>query len=338
MATPLSSSLPESNPDSMDLDSITRLISEDMKAVDDLICLRLQSEVVLINQLSQYIINSGGKRLRPALVLLSARAFGYQGTQHHDLAAIIEFIHTATLLHDDVVDASELRRGKETANSIWGNEASVLVGDFLYSRAFQMMVDVSDMQIMAVLADATNTIAEGEVMQLLNIHDADTTEQRYLDVIHSKTAKLFEAGTRLGAMINKMDAETEKAMASYGMHLGTAFQLIDDVLDYSASPDEMGKNIGDDLAEGKPTLPLIYAMRQGTTEQASAVRKAIEQGGHDNIDAVMAAIESTGAIEYTANAAEQESQKAITALENVPASPYKDAMLALAKFSVNRTY
>ncbi len=338
MATPLSSSLPEPDPDSMDLNSLTQLISDDMKAVDDLICQRLQSEVVLINQLSQYIINSGGKRLRPALVLLSARAFGYKGTQHHDLAAIVEFIHTATLLHDDVVDASELRRGKETANSIWGNEASVLVGDFLYSRAFQMMVDVGDMKIMAILADATNTIAEGEVMQLMNIHDADTTEQRYLDVIHSKTAKLFEAGTRLGALINNMDTETEQTMAAYGMHLGTAFQLIDDVLDYSASSDEMGKNIGDDLAEGKPTLPLIYAMRQGTAEQADVVRKAIEKGGHDNIDAVMSAIESTGAIEYTANAAEQEAEKAIVALENIPASPYKDAMLALARFSVNRTY
>ena len=338
MPAPLSSTPPESGSDPMDLDTIKRLISEDMKAVDDLICQRLQSEVVLINQLSQYIINSGGKRLRPALVLLSARAFGYQGTQHHDLAAIIEFIHTATLLHDDVVDASELRRGKETANSIWGNEASVLVGDFLYSRAFQMMVDVGDMQIMSILADATNTIAEGEVMQLMNIHDADTTEQRYLDVIHSKTAKLFEAGTRLGALINNMDSETEQAMAAYGMHLGTAFQLIDDVLDYSASSDEMGKNIGDDLAEGKPTLPLIYAMRQGTPEQANVVRKAIEEGGHDNIDAVMVAIESTGAIKYTADAAEKEAQLAIAALEKVPASPYKEAMLSLARFSVNRSY
>ena len=237
-----------------------------------------------------------------------------------------------------MVDASDLRRGRETANAVWGNEASVLVGDFLYSRAFEMMVEVNDMRVMEILAHTTNTIAEGEVLQLLNCHDADTTEERYLDVIYSKTAKLFEAAGQLGALINGVDEEIERAMASYGMHLGTAFQLIDDVLDYSASSKETGKNIGDDLAEGKPTLPLIYAMRQGTPEQAALVRHAIEQGGREDIDGVMAAIESTGAIAYTARSANEETQKAIAALDKIPASPYRDAMLALAEFSTNRTY
>lgn len=323
---------------STDIGDITTLIAADMQAVDSLIQQRLQSDVVLISQLSHYIIGNGGKRLRPALVLLSAGAFGYSGPHHYQLAAIVEFIHTATLLHDDVVDASEMRRGHETANAVWGNEASVLVGDFLYSRAFEMMVEIDQMRVMDILSHATNTIAEGEVMQLLNCHDADTTEQRYLDVIHSKTAKLFEAAARLGALIAGSDETTEQAMAAYGMHLGTAFQLIDDVLDYSASAEQMGKNIGDDLAEGKPTLPLIYAMRNGRPEQAQVVREAIEKGGRDNIEAVMAAVESTGAIDYTARSARDEAHKAAAALENIPASPYRDAMLALAEFSVNRKY
>jgi octaprenyl-diphosphate synthase len=306
--------------------------------VDGLIQQRLHSEVALINQLGQYIINSGGKRLRPALLLLSARAFGYAGTQHVVLAGIVEFIHTATLLHDDVVDASALRRGQETANAIWGNEASVLVGDFLYSRAFEMMVDVGSIRVMEILAHATNMIAEGEVLQLLNCRNADTNEESYLQVIRYKTAKLFEAAAQLGAVLNKQPVLVEQAMAHYGMHLGTAFQLVDDVLDYSASADEIGKNIGDDLAEGKPTLPLIYAMRTGTAEQTALIRHAIETGGLENIDAVSAAIESTGAIAYTARSAASEADKAKQALAHLPPSPYRDALHALAEFSVNRSY
>ncbi|VAW58336.1 Octaprenyl diphosphate synthase, partial [hydrothermal vent metagenome] len=278
----------------MQVDKIRALVANDMKAVDRVIQARLSSDVVLVNQLSQYIVNSGGKRLRPLLSLMASRAYGYEGEHHHTLAAIIEFIHTATLLHDDVVDESALRRGRETANALFGNAASVLVGDFLYSRAFEMMVDVGKMQVMQILAETTNVIAEGEVMQLMNCHDADTTEQRYLDVIHAKTAKLFEAATRLGAVLCNRPASEEQAMASYGMHLGTAFQLIDDVLDYSSSSEEMGKNVGDDLAEGKPTLPLIYAMRNGTQAQSDIVRKAIEEGGLEYLDQVMDAIKQTG--------------------------------------------
>jgi len=322
----------------MKIETIYDLITDDMKQVNATILERLQSEIVLINQVGTHIINSGGKRLRPVIHLLCARAIGYTGTQHIDIAAIIEFIHTATLLHDDVVDASELRRGQETANSLWGNEASVLVGDFLYSRAFQMMVDVGDMQIMSILANATNTIAEGEVQQLLNVHDPDTTEQRYLDVIHNKTAKLFESASELAAVLNKEDPGVTQAMAKYGMHLGTAFQLIDDVLDYSASSEEMGKNIGDDLAEGKPTLPLIYAIQHGTQEQAAIVRKAIEENGLEYIDAVTEAIHATGAIQYTADCAKKESQLAIDALEGVADSDYKTALVALAEFAVSRKF
>jgi len=322
----------------MKIETIYDLIADDMKQVNATILERLQSEIVLINQVGTHIINSGGKRLRPVIHLLCARAIGYTGSQHIDIAAIIEFIHTATLLHDDVVDASELRRGQETANSLWGNEASVLVGDFLYSRAFQMMVDVGDMQIMSILANATNTIAEGEVQQLLNVHDPDTTEQRYLDVIHNKTAKLFESASELAAVLNKEDPGVTQAMAKYGMHLGTAFQLIDDVLDYSASSEEMGKNIGDDLAEGKPTLPLIYAIQHGTQEQAAIVRKAIEENGLEYIDAVTEAIHATGAIQYTADCAKKESQLAIDALESVADSEYKTALVALAEFAVSRKF
>jgi len=322
----------------MDLEEIRALIADDLQAVDELIKVRLQSEVVLINQLGQYIVNNGGKRLRPLLVVLCARAFGHKDSHHIDLAAIIEFIHTATLLHDDVVDASEMRRGQETANTIWGNEASVLVGDFLYSRAFEMMADVRNMRVMEIMSRATNIIAEGEVLQLLNCNDADTTEQRYMEVVRFKTAKLFEAASQLGAVINHCNAADEQAMANYGMHLGTAFQLIDDVLDYSSSPQETGKNIGDDLAEGKPTLPLIYAMRTGTPAQATVIREAIENGGREHIDAVKEAIESTGALAYTARSARQEAQKALKAIKDIPASLYKDALHGLAEFSVNRTY
>ena len=299
---------------------------------------RLHSEVVLINQIGHYIINSGGKRLRPVLHLLCARALAYDGTQHIDIAAIIEFIHTATLLHDDVVDASELRRGQETANNVWGNEASVLVGDFLYSRAFQMMVDVGSMRVMDILAEATNTIAEGEVRQLLNVHDPDTTEERYLEVIRGKTAKLFESAARLAAVLAGRPGAEEAALAAFGIHLGTAFQLVDDVLDYSASAADTGKNVGDDLAEGKPTLPLIHALARGTPGQRALLRRAIETGGRNAIDDVLAAIESTGALDYTARFAREEATRAREALAAVPASPYKDALLDLTEFAVARNY
>lgn len=322
----------------MTLDQVRDLTTGDMLNVDRLIQERLSSDVLLVNQLGQYIVNSGGKRLRPLLVLLAAHACGYSGRHHLNLAAIVEFIHTATLLHDDVVDASELRRGRETANAIWGNEASVLVGDFLYSRAFEMMVEVGSMRIMEIMAQTTNTIAEGEVMQLLNCHDPDTSEAHYMEVIRCKTAKLFEAAARIGAVLGGQSTAIEDAIAAYGMHLGTAFQLIDDVLDYSADASETGKNIGDDLAEGKPTLPLIYVLRKGTPEQAAVVRKAIEQGGRDDIAAVQHAIESVGAIAYTAQSARSAADQAMQALQILPASPYKDALYALAEFSVSRTY
>lgn len=322
----------------MNIDQIKNLTDDDMKAVDELIRLRLASDVVLVNQLSHYIINSGGKRLRPLLSVLASRACGYEGKLHYTLAAIIEFIHTATLLHDDVVDESDLRRGRETANALFGNAASVLVGDFLYSRAFEMMVDLDSMKVMQIMAETTNIIAEGEVMQLMNCHDADTTEQRYLDVIHAKTAKLFEAATRLGAVLCKLSEEEEQAMAAYGMHLGTAFQLIDDVLDYSSSSKEMGKNVGDDLAEGKPTLPLIYAMRNGNAEQSAIVRKAIEEGGLEYINEVLAAIKATGAIAYTEETARKEADLAIAQLGHLAESDYKQALIALARFSVDRSY
>jgi octaprenyl-diphosphate synthase len=322
----------------MDIAAIQTLISHDMQAVNALIRKRLRSDVALVNQLGHYIINSGGKRLRPMLLLLSARAFGYQGTHHINLAAIVEFIHTATLLHDDVVDASQLRRGQQTANSVWGNEASVLVGDFLYSRAFQMMVEVNNMRVMEILSDATNIIAEGEVLQLLNCHEPDTSEADYLRVIRSKTAKLFEAAAQLGAVISEQPNESVQAMAKYGTHLGTAFQLIDDVLDYSATASEMGKNVGDDLAEGKPTLPLIYALKHGTPAQQQILTEAISKGGKEFITDVIESLESTDAIGYTAQVAQKEADMAIAALTGLPSSSYTNALYALAKFSVNRSY
>ncbi len=322
----------------LDIEDIRALVSTDAEGVDRLILTRLRSDVALINELGRYIINSGGKRLRPLLVLLAARACGYQGKQHLELAAVIEFIHTATLLHDDVVDASELRRSTQTANAIWGNEAAVLVGDFLYSRSFEMMVSIGSMRVMEILSTTTNIIAEGEVLQLLNCHDPDTSEERYRDVIRYKTAKLFEASAQLGAVLGKQSRTIERAMARYGMHLGTAFQLIDDALDYGSSGADIGKNIGDDLAEGKPTLPLIHAMRHGTPEQVGAIRRAIETGGRACIDVVLAAIESTKAIAYTAQSAQQEADLAIEALAELPASPYKEALYGLAEFSVSRSY
>ena len=322
----------------MEFESIYALIADDMGNVDNLIQARLQSDVVLINQLGLYIINSGGKRLRPALTILCARACGYDGKQHINLATIIEFIHTATLLHDDVVDGSDLRRGEKTANAVWGNEASVLVGDFLYTRAFEMMVEMDSMRLMEILSHTTNIIAEGEVMQLMNCNDPDTTEQRYLDVIHHKTAKLFESAGQLGAVISSATPEVEQAMANYAMHLGSAFQLVDDVLDYSASSDVIGKNIGDDLAEGKPTLPLIYAMRTGSAEQASVIRDAIEQGSLDTMTEIVDIINTTGAIDYTAKAAQHEIELAKGTLSILPESDYKQALLGLADFAINRSF
>jgi octaprenyl-diphosphate synthase len=327
----------------MTFDDVMTICRPDMQAVDQVIHQRLSSEVALINQLSHYIVNSGGKRLRPLITLLSARLFGYQGDMHYLLAAIIEFIHTATLLHDDVVDESDLRRGNETANALFGNAASVLVGDFLYSRAFEMMIDVDDMRVMQILATTTNVIAEGEVMQLMNVHDAETSEATYLEVIHCKTAKLFEAATRLGAVLCNRDESETQAMAAYGRYLGTAFQLIDDVMDYSSDSARMGKNVGDDLAEGKPTLPLIYAIEHGTAEQAALIKAAIENGGVDKINEVQAIIEQTGALTYTENMAQQQAQLAIAELARLPDSQSHDSQSKvllenIARLSVHRSH
>lgn len=322
----------------MSLALIQSSITEDMRAVDAVIRKSLHSEVALINQVADYIINSGGKRLRPALVLLSAGVFGKIETRHHKLAAVVEFIHTATLLHDDVVDESALRRGRATANTLFGNAASVLVGDFVYSRAFQMMVGVQNMRVMDILAEATNIIAEGEVLQLLNINDADISDDDYLRVIHYKTAKLFEAATRLGAVICQASTEDENAMAEYGMRLGTAFQLIDDVLDLSGNSEDIGKSLGDDIAEGKPTLPLLYAMRHGDAKQSQLIRNAIEQGGLEDFSAIIKAVEQTGALDYVRNIAKQEAELACKAIQHLPSTPQHQALIQLAEFSVSRTF
>ena len=319
-------------------EEIRSLIQQDLEAVDALILNRLHSDIVLINQLGHYIISGGGKRIRPVVVLLAARACGYQGDDAIQLAAVIEFIHTATLLHDDVVDTSEMRRGKETANAVFGNQAAVLTGDFLYSRAFQMMVEVQQMRVMEILAETTNVIAEGEVLQLLNCNDPDTTEDRYFQVIYRKTAKLFEAGGQLGAVIAKQPEEIEHALMSYGKHLGNAFQLIDDALDYSASAEEIGKNVGDDLAEGKPTLPLIHAMEQGSEAEIAMIRNAIENGGSDQFTEISAVIERTDAIEYTLKAAQQAVDEATAAARKLPESPYREALISLAQFTLERTH
>ena len=320
------------------LEAIREFVAADMHAVDEVIRARLDSDVVLIRQVAEYIVGAGGKRLRPMLLLLSAGAFGYRGKHHHDLAAVVEFIHTATLLHDDVVDESDLRRGRPTANSLFGNAAAVLVGDFVYSRAFQMMVGVDNMRVLQVLADATNVIAEGEVMQLMNCHNPDIDERGYLEVIRCKTAKLFEAATRLGAILGGAPRALEDAIADYGTHLGTAFQLIDDVLDYSGDQAVIGKNVGDDLAEGKPTLPLIYAIQHGSEQQAKRVRSAIEHGGRDELAAVVEAIRATGALEYAREQARAESRTACAALARLPNSKHRDYLLQLADFAVTRTY
>ena len=320
------------------LENLNQLLAADMHAVDRVIRERLHSEVVLIRQVAEYIIGGGGKRLRPALVLLSAGALGYRGSAHHTLAAVVEFIHTATLLHDDVVDESALRRGRATANTLFGNAASVLVGDFVYSRAFQMMVNVENMRVLQVLADATNVIAEGEVLQLMNCRNADIDEASYLQVIRYKTAKLFEAAGRLGALLAGASPAAEEAMAAYGSHLGTAFQLIDDVLDYSGDAGVIGKNVGDDLAEGKATLPLIRVMHHGTPEEAALVRHAVASGGLGDLAGVLAAIHRTGALDYARRQAGAEVQAACTALESIPSTQYRDSLLQLAEFAVTRTH
>jgi octaprenyl-diphosphate synthase len=322
----------------MSFESVKSLVAADLLQVDRVIRQRLASDVVLVNQIAEYIIGSGGKRLRPLVVVVAARACGCTNAQHAEAAAIIEFIHTATLLHDDVVDGSTLRRGRDTANSVWGNDASVLVGDFVYSRAFEMMVSLGSMRIMDVMASATNKIAEGEVLQLMNAHDPDTTEDRYFEVIYRKTAKLFEAGMQLAAIIAGVEPHIEAAMMAYGKHLGTAFQLIDDALDYRADREQLGKNLGDDLAEGKPTLPLIYALKHGSDTQRAIIRASIEEGDVTQLDVITTAIESSGGLDYTADLARKEATLAIAAVAVLPDSPYKQALQDLADFTVERSH
>src|SRR5690554_2064825 len=321
----------------MKLSEINALMADDMTGVNQLIATQLQSDVALVNQLGMYIVNSGGKRLRPLLAVTAARAVNYQGEGYLTLATIIEFIHTATLLHDDVVDASELRRGKETANALFGNEASVLVGDFLYTRAFQLMVTLNSMKIMGILADATNMISEGEVLQLMNCNDPNTTEASYFDVIYGKTGKLFEAATQLGAVLAEQPPAVEVALAAYGRHLGTAFQLVDDLLDYTSNSETMGKEAGDDLAEGKPTLPLLYAMWNSEPEEAAVIRAAIENGGERNkLERILTTMNNTGALDYTRVKALEQRDLAIAALAPFPESDFKEALKTLAHSAVER--
>jgi octaprenyl-diphosphate synthase len=317
----------------MSLVSTLAPVAEDLARVDALIHEKLDSDVPLVRQVAEYLVAAGGKRLRPALLLLACAAAGYKGSPRIDLAAVIEFIHTATLLHDDVVDASDLRRGRTTANAAFGNAAAVLVGDFLYSRAFQMMVDIDDMRVMQVLAEATNTIAAGEVMQLMGSHDPEVDEARYLEVIRRKTAKLFEAAAQLAAVLAGK-TQLEEKLAQYGRHVGTAFQLVDDVLDYNG---DLGKSLGDDLAEGKPTLPLIYTMRCGSREQAALVRRAIAEGGREDFAAVLEAIRACGALDYALAAAQREADAAARAISALPESEYKRSLLELASFAVTRS-
>ncbi|MDD5228160.1 MAG: octaprenyl diphosphate synthase [Methylococcales bacterium] len=327
-----------SSPSPIDFDAIKQLTLNEAKAVDQLIIDELRSDVILINEIGRYIVGNGGKRLRPMLLLLAARALGDVSQNHLILAAVVEFIHTATLLHDDVVDESDLRRGKESANAVWGNAASVLVGDYLYSSAFEMMVRTNNMRVMGLLSKTTTAIAEGEVLQLLNCNNPETTEAKYLEVIARKTAILFSAATQLAAIISDSTIETETALAHYGQHLGIAFQLIDDALDYKASSEELGKNLGDDLAEGKPTLPLIYAIQNGTPEEATIIIDAIKTGNRDVFNEVYAVVKRTQAITYTEQRADEEAQKAIDALHVLPESDYKNALVLLAKFAVQRNY
>jgi octaprenyl-diphosphate synthase len=321
----------------MTLEEIRALVQADLGSVDTVVRARLTSAVPLVEQVAEHIIAGGGKRLRPLLVVLTARACGYEGSAHVEAAAFIEFIHTATLLHDDVVDASSLRRGRHTANELFGNQASVLVGDFVYSRAFQMMAALACQPVTEIMAQATNVIAEGEVLQLMNAHDPDTTERRYLEVIYRKTAKLFEAGAEVAAVLAGSDATLRAALAAYGHHLGMAYQLVDDVLDYRSNPNERGKNLGDDLAEGKPTLPLIYAMRNGSLEQRDAIREAIRQGGVSHLAPMIAAIDATGALAYAARLAAEERDQALASLTPLRHSSYKEGLEALARFAVAHT-
>jgi octaprenyl-diphosphate synthase len=318
--------------------NIRNLVEEETSAVNQLILRELSSDVVLINQIGHYIVNSGGKRLRPMLLLLAAKALDYQGQHHITLAAVIEFIHTATLLHDDVVDESTLRRGQNTANALWGNSASVLVGDYLYSRSFELMVSVQKLRVMELLSQTTTAIAEGEVLQLLNCNNPATTEQKYLEVISRKTAILFSAAAQLAGVIDDAPEPIETALKNYGMHLGIAFQLIDDALDYRANPEELGKNLGDDLADGKPTLPLIYAIEHGTAAESSVLRNAIENGDRSAFREVFEIVERTDAIAYTSSRAVEEADMAIESLNALPASRYKDALITLARFSVERSF
>ena len=322
----------------IDFNLIKNLTNSEAKADDQLIIDELSSDVILINQMGHYIVGNGGKRLRPMLLLLAAKALGNVTDNHLILAAVIEFIHTATLLHDDVVDESDLRRGKESANVVWGNAATVLVGDYLYSSAFEMMVRTGNMRVMEILSKTTTAIAEGEVLQLLNCNNPETTESKYLEVIARKTAILFSAATRLSAVIIGATPEVEEGLAQYGQHLGIAFQLIDDVLDYKSSPEDLGKNLGDDLAEGKPTLPLIYAIQNGSEEEANVIVEAIQNGNRDAFNDVYAIVQKTQAIAYTEQRADEEAEKAINALNVLPASEYKEALILLAKFSVQRNY
>ncbi|MDP8101004.1 octaprenyl diphosphate synthase [Phocoenobacter atlanticus] len=323
----------------LSLEQIQALIKDDMQGVNQAILDQLNSDVVLINQLGHYIISGGGKRIRPLIALLSAKSLGYQGSDHITCAAFIEFVHTATLLHDDVVDESNMRRGKETANALFGNAASVLVGDFIYTRSFQMMTSVNSLEVLKIMSNATNVIAEGEVQQLMNCNDPDTTEQSYMQVIYGKTARLFEAATQCAAIVSKATPQMEKALQDYGRYLGTAFQLIDDILDYSANAEKLGKNIGDDLAEGKPTLPLLHAMQQGNTAEASLIREAIEQGGkRDALDQILAIMQQYQSLDYVMQRAKEEAQKAVDAIRILPDTEYKKALISLAYLSVDRNY
>lgn len=321
----------------MTLEEIRSLVKADLRSVDQVIRERLKSAVPLVDEVAEHIIAGGGKRLRPLLVVLAGRACGHNGTDHIEAAAFIEFVHTATLLHDDVVDGSSMRRGRDTANEVFGNQTSVLVGDFVYSRAFQMMSALTSHPVIEIMANATNVIAEGEVLQLMNAHDPDTTEQRYLEVIYRKTAKLFEAGAEVAAVLADSPMPTRKALAAYGRHLGTAYQLVDDVLDYRSNPAERGKNLGDDLAEGKPTLPLIHALKIADASQRAAIRAAIQRGGLAQLEPVMEAIENNGGLDYTARLARQESEAALVCLKTLPSSAFKDGLAALARFAVEHT-
>lgn len=333
-----SNSLASTTPNPVDFESIKSLTANEAKSVDSLIIKQLSSDVILINQMGHYIVNNGGKRLRPMLLLLAAKALGQINHNHLTLAAVIEFIHTATLLHDDVVDESDLRRGQQSANAVWGNAASVLVGDYLYSSAFEMMVSTNIMRVMEILSKTTTAIAEGEVLQLLNCNNPETSEEKYLEVISRKTAILFSAATRLAAVVSNSSNKIEEGLAQYGQHLGIAFQLIDDALDYKATTEELGKNLGDDLAEGKPTLPLIYAIKNSSSGNANIIIDAIKNGNRNAFNDVYAIVKSSKAIEYTEKRANEEAQKAMLALDVLPNNDYKQALLSLASFSVQRNY